>query len=58
MACPFLELSFKKCRKNLTIKSLDKALELCGNDYTECRVYQELFRKKMIRRQVFRRKIA
>lgn len=58
MSCPFLEAGNKECQKSLTLKNLHKAVSHCANDYTECRVYRELFRRKMIRRQVLTRKTA
>ena len=58
MACPFLEMGYRECRNNLTMKNLDKALGNCANDYTECRVYHELFQRKMVRGKVFRRNLT
>lgn len=45
MACPFMELDRHQCKRMLTLDNLEKALSICANDYVNCPVYLDSFKR-------------
>jgi len=40
--CPYIDLGDHRCAEKLTLARIDEALEECGGDYGQCRIYRDI----------------